>query len=127
MLSDIIKTCDTFRIIYNGKFYENNDVEEFFNKTLLNSYFAPSYITADNTIITHESKKGIWIEITFKEVRTFNSHNFTKLLTPIKPKCQWLTFYRNIDGIYSGKCINLNLSQTTTDLYYIIKEKIDEK
>lgn len=127
MFTDIIKNCNSFKIIYKGKYYENKDVQDFFEKSLINSYFAPSYVTADNTIITHESKKGIWLEISFNELRTFSNHSFTKLLTPIKPKCNWLTFYRNIDGEYSGKCINLNLSGTTTDLYNIIKEHIDEK
>ena len=57
---------------------------------------------------------------------TFKDYNFSKLIVPIKPKCNWLTFYRSIDDVYDGKCMNLNIS-STTDLYNILRSTLNEK
>ncbi|MBE5758239.1 MAG: hypothetical protein E7345_04915 [Clostridiales bacterium] len=126
MLREIIENSKDIKIIFNDKYYEDRDIIEFFFKILEGSYYSPSYVTADHNLVINDSKKGFWIEINYKEIMSFKDYRFSKLLVPIKPKCNWLTFYRAVDGIFDGKCLNLNIS-STTDLYNMLRSKFNDK
>ena len=86
-----------------------------------NSYFAPSYIVAEDNKVSYLTKVGYWLELKYESTEHFKDYSFDTLLIPIKPKCDWLTLYRGIDNRYDGKCLNLNLSVKTTDFHKLIK------
>jgi len=127
MLNNIIASANDFNIIFKDNKIPCNDIKEQFLNLIDNAYFAPSYIIADEFSIQNNFKKDILIELTYDNVREFKGYAFEKLLLCIKPKYNWLTFYRYFGGKYQGKCLNLNLSKKTTDFYKFIKKYIEEK
>jgi hypothetical protein len=126
MLREIIESSKDVKILYNNKYYQDKTLTEFYFKTLEGSYFTPSYNYADDNMLKITTMKGFWIEINFDKVMSFKDYKFSKLIVPIKPRCNWLTFYRCVDNVYDGKCLNLSIS-STTDLYNILRSTLDEK
>ena len=126
MLKELITSSKDVKVLYNNKYYQDNNITEFFYKTLEGGYFSPSYNYADDNMLKVTTQKGFWIEINFDKVMSFKDYTFTKLIVPIKPKCNWLTFYRCVDNVYDGKCLNLNIT-STTDLYNILRSTFNEK
>jgi len=91
------------------------------------SYFTPSYVIADNDSILKAKNSGIWIEVIMDRITTFKGYTFSSLLFQLKPKYNFLTLIRKENDKYSGKCININLSNNTTELYKLISEGKNEK
>ena len=127
MLNDIILTTNKITIIKDNEQIPADDIKPELNKLLESSYFAPSYIIADEMNMQTNLKKEICIELQYNSIKEFKGNSFEKLLFVIKPKYNWLTFYRYFGGAYQGKCLNLNLSHKTNDFYKYIKKYIGEK
>ena len=49
--------------------------------------------------VVNSIRKGFWIEINFNKIMSFKDYSFSKLIVPIKPNCNWLTFYRSVDNV----------------------------
>lgn len=126
MLNDIISTMGKITIILGDKRIPANDIKPEFLKLIDNSYFAPSYIIADNLTLKN-FKKEICLEFEYSGLKEFKGNAFEKLFLVVKPKYNWLTFYRYFAGEYQGKCLNLNLNQKTTNFYRFLKKYIGEK
>ena len=127
MLNDIILSYNKITIIQGEKRISADDIREELSTLLESAYFAPSYIIADQSNIDSNFKKEICIELEYDNIREFKGNSFQKLFFVIKPKYNWLTFYRYFSGEYQGKCLNLNLSHKTNDFYKFIKKYIGEK
>lgn len=127
MLSDIILSTNKISIILGEKRLSADDIKPEITKLLESSYFAPSYIIADDINIKNNYKKEICIELEYDNIKEFKGNPFEKLFFVIKSKYNWITFYRYFGGKYQGKCLNLNLSHKTNDFYKFIKKYIGEK
>ena len=127
MLNDIISTCTHINIIFNGQIIPADDTKPEFIKLIENSYFAPSYIIADDYSMQNSMKKEISLELEFDNMKEFKGNMFNKILFVLKPKYNWLTLYRFFGGKYQGKCLNLNLGTKTTMFYKYINNFIGDK
>ena len=126
MLNDIILTANKITIIKDNNRISADNIKPELTTLLESAYFAPSYIIADQTNIDNNFKKDICIELEYDNIREFKGSPFEKLFFVVKPKYNWLTFYRYFSGTYQGKCLNLNLSHKTNDFYKFIKKYIGE-
>lgn len=120
MLKEILESATTLTLIKDGKRYDISELKPEFSELLKGAYFSPSYNYASELINAYITK-DIWLELKFNSTQSFKENKFEKLCIQIKPKYDFLILYRYYDGIYQGKCINLTLSQKTTEFYKILK------
>ena len=110
---------------------EVSNIKEMLLTITSNHYLAPCMAIAENKYLESARKKGVWLEISFDEVKTYKDFDFEKLLINIFPKHDFLVMHRFVDDNYQGKSITINLAYKTTQLYkHIIeckKEKNEEK
>lgn len=121
MFKEILNEAKNVYIINENNKIEANEILSEFSDTLCGAYFSPSYIIADNNKTLSDIEKGLWLEFEFDTEKKFKEYTFLKLLVCIKPKYNFLTFYRFVNEEYTGKCINLNLATNTTRIYNFLK------
>lgn len=121
MLKDIIK-LGKVTVFNNNEEINFPEVTNKLYEILDNSYLAPCLAMADSTSLEIERKKGIWIEITFEDIKSYKDFEFEKLLINLYPKHDFLVLHRFLDEKYQGKSITINLSYKTTELYKNIKK-----
>ena len=120
MLKELLEGASSITLIKDGIRHDINELKPDFSELIKHSYFSPSFNYASELVNSYINK-GIWLELKFETTQTFKENKFEKLSVQIKPKYDFLTFYRYFDGAYQGKCINLTLSQSTTEFYKILK------
>ena len=114
-------------LTYDNKIIELDNISNIITTLLENSYSTPSYVIANEDELLNAKEKGLWLEFEFEEVEKFKDFEFESLLITIKPKYNFLTLYRKTNGTYNGKCINLNLSNSTTGIFKEIMKSIKDK
>ena len=122
-MKDIISKAKKIIITNDNQEYSIKYIKDSLVLMLEGSYFSPSYVSVQSKDIDIARTKGLWIEIFFHTEKKYKDYTFTKLLFQLKPKYNFVTLIRGNEN-YSGKCININLATSTTEIYKEIFDKI---
>ena len=121
MLDELIKdshiniTCDGEEVVIDN-------IKDLLTDITTNHYLAPCMAYAEDKFLQSQRKKGVWIELSFNEVKSYKDFEFEKLLINLFPKHDFLVMHRFVDDMYQGKSITINLAYKTTELYKYILE-----
>lgn len=126
MLVDEIKNLTTLELIFHDNIKNIDGLKDDFLAMLEHGYFAPSFVNTDQTTFNSMLKNDYWIKLTYSKTQHFKDYSFDVLYIPIKPKYNWLTLYREIDGNIESKCININLATKTTTFYKSLENIIKQ-
>lgn len=126
-MKQILKNSNNITITYNNTHYTIDNCKDKFIELLDNAYTTPSYIIANHNDIIRAKESGLWIELLFDKCQDYKNLRFDSILVNIKPKYNFINLIRCQDGEYSGKCINFNLSNNTTNLYNEIMGEIKKQ
>ncbi len=126
MLKEILVGFDSVKVYKDGKEHVIEGIEAYLEELFEYAYFSSSVAVADHTTMEEQKKRGLWVELSFKEERKYNESRFEKLLFPLKPKYDYINLYRYYAREYQGRCLGLSLGLKTTDLYKFVMENIDD-
>ena len=121
MLEELIKESNISVTIDNSQI-EVPEIKEMLIQITDNHYLAPCLSMAENTQLINAKNKGVWLEISFNEIKKYKDFEFEKLLINLFPKHDFLVMHRFVDDKYQGKSITINLAYKTTTLYKYIVE-----
>ena len=125
IMKEILKDLNKI-VVFKDNHCQKIDIKDEFIELIEGAYTTPSYAAADNDVLCKAREKGVWIELVFNKEIGYNEYKFEKLLMQLKPKYNFINFFRGIAVNYSGRCITLNLATNTTGLYKSITKKIEE-
>lgn len=123
-MREILNNLSSIEILNDNKSYNIDNIKEKLIELLDGAYSTPAFAIADHEELIKAKEKGLWIEISFDNTQNYNSYDFDKLLFSLKPKYNFINFYRMTGDEYNGKCIFFNLAYKTTDLYKEIMKNI---
>lgn len=119
MLEEILSS-GKLNIFVNGDIIEIDDAKKYLCEIVTNCYLAPCMAMAEEKELENARKMGVWLEISFDDIKTYKDFDFEKLLINLYPKHDFLVMHRYIDEKYQGKSITVNLCYKTTELYKYI-------
>lgn len=120
MFNEVLTNYKKAIVYKNGESFEIPNLKKYLNELFEYAYFTSSVAIADHNTMQEQKKKGLWIELEYDEVMSFNESKFEKLLFPLKPKYDYINLYRYYSREYQGRCFGLSLGYKTTDLYNFV-------
>ena len=119
-LEGIIYSCDHINSIYNGNrtTIEKSEILPIWEDTLEGHHEMPAYSVALNSDTKEAMRLGLWLELSFTTLQTYNEMPFDKLLIEIQPDWSGFNIIRHHDGIYEGRCYYISLNNQTLHSLY---------
>lgn len=124
MLSHLLKKSNKIDIIYNNQEYIVDNIREILLDLLESSYSAPSYASGHLTPLGDIMQKDLWVRCTLDTPIKYLDSDVDEILFVIKPKYDFLTIFRKLNGEILDKCSLINLAKKTTDTYNEIINEI---
>lgn len=126
MLVDDIKNLKSLELRFKDKIINIDGLKDDFFALTNHGYFAPSFVTTDQTTFNSIINDDYWLKLIFSKTEHFKEYSFDTLYIKIKPKYNWLTLYREIAGNIQSKCLNINLATKTTAFYKQLEKILKE-
>ena len=127
MLQSIIKKSNEIRITSDGTEYILNNAQSIILDLIEGSYMSPSYASGLITPFDKILKKDVWVDIKLDTPTKFLDEEIDEILFVIKPKYDFLTIFRRLNGENLDKCAFINLAKYTTDSLNKIKDEIQKQ
>lgn len=127
MLQSIIKKSNEIRITSDGTEYILNNAQSIILDLIEGSYMSPSYASGLITPFDKILKKDVWVDIKLDTPTKFLDEEIDEILFVIKPKYDFLTIFRRLNGENLDKCALINLAKYTTDSLNKIKDEIQKQ
>ena len=124
MLSSLLTKSNKIDIIYNNQEYIVDNIREILLELLESSYSAPSYAVGSLTPLEEIMKKDLWVRCTLDTPTKYLDSDVDEIMFVIKPKYDFLTIFRKLNGKILDKCSLINLAKKTTNTYNIIINEI---
>ena len=124
MLSSLLTKSNKIDIIYNNQEYIVDNIREILLDLLESSYSAPSYAVGSLTPLEEIMKKDLWVRCTLDTPTKYLDSDVDEIMFVIKPKYDFLTIFRKLNGKILDKCSLIKLAKKTTNTYNIIINEI---
>ncbi len=127
MLENIIKKSSNIRITSDGKEYILNNIRRVLLDLIQGSYMSPSFASGLITPFDTITQKDVWVYIHLDTPTEYLGEDVDEILFVLKPKYDFLTIFRRLNGENLDKCALINLSKCTTETLNIIKDEIQKQ
>ena len=127
------KLVDSFNFVQSiivtieGKevvFQKGDDKFELIIKTLKeiteNSHEMPAFGVSIDGLTREEKKSGVWIELCYKEVNSYEAMDFESLLINVEKDWHGFNLIRKNNEKYDGRCFYLSLQNSMDKLYDVV-------
>ena len=119
-------------LIYNNQVIEITDEEKAdiqgeIIKYLENAYDSPALAVTFPEFYKVMLKDGYFLNFKFDKHYEFNGLPFDELTIKIEDNAYGFNVFRGENGVFQGRCIYVNTENSSSELYKIVKEIVDNK
>lgn len=119
-------------LIYNNQVIEITDEEKAdiqgeIIKYLENAYDSPALAVTFPEFYKEMLKDGYFLNFKFNKHYEFNGLPFDELTIKIEDNAYGFNVFRGENGVFQGRCIYVNTENSSSELYKIVKEIVDNK
>lgn len=119
-------------LIYNNQVIEITDEEKAdiqgeIIKYLENAYDSPALAVTFPEFYKEMLKDGYFLNFKFDKHYEFNGLPFDELTIKIEDNAYGFNVFRGENGVFQGRCIYVNTENSSSELYKIVKEIVDNK
>lgn len=119
-------------LIYNNQVIEITDEEKAdiqgeIIKYLENAYDSPALAVTFPEFYKEMLKDGYFLNFKFDKHYEFNGLPFDELTIKIEDNAHGFNVFRGENGVFQGRCIYVNTENSSSELYKIVKEIVDNK
>ena len=117
-------------LIYNNQVIEITDEEKAdiqgeIIKYLENAYDSPALAVTFPEFYKEMLKDGYFLNFKFDKHYEFNGLPFDELTIKIEDNAYGFNVFRGENGVFQGRCIYVNTENSSSELYKIVKEIVD--
>lgn len=127
-LTDCFREATSLNVTFVGnevKFDKGNDKYQMIIDSLYKiteySHVMPAFGVCLDEPVKQEKQTGIWLELNFEKVLSFNDMPFESLLIKVESEACGFNLMRKNNGKYEGRCFYLSLETSMTELAETIK------
>lgn len=126
MFEDIFNRASEIITLKDGKEYKIEGIKEYIIDLLQGSYTSPSFANGKSAPLDEIMQKDIWIIAKFEPVTIMSEDKCDEIFFVLKPKYDFINFYKKLNGEVLNKVTLCNLAKYTNRTINYINDKVKE-